>query len=168
MRTAAAAVAALAGLAGPAGGTTPPKPVKPIPPIVLPAPGVATASAAPARAGARPAALTLTLSTELKCGRLGPGVVLVTLPAAVRVPSTLHRSRVRVNGRVPAAVKVTGHVVVLTEPPLKGLTCDVLAPGRLKVVFTRAAAFGNPLEPGRYPIAIRAGAARGIAHLVVS
>jgi hypothetical protein len=165
VRAAAAAVAALAGLLVPAGAAAPPKPIRPIP--ILPV-GTATASAVPATAGARPAALTVTLRLELRCGRLGPGPIVVVLPAAVRVPPALSRADVHVNGGPPASVSLSRHVIGLTVPRVSGITCDVMAPGRLTVAFLSTAGLGNPATPGRYAVSIRAGGSAAVAHLVIS
>jgi hypothetical protein len=168
MRAAAAAAAALAGLLIPAGTTAPPKP-KPISPITIRPIGTATASAAPAKAGARPAQLTVTLRLELQCGRPGSLPIIVVLPAAERVPATLSRNDVRVNGVSPVSVSLSHHVVGVMLPRTSGVvTCNSMAPGTLTVVFLRTAGFGNPVSPGRYRVSIRSGVTSAVAQLLVS
>jgi hypothetical protein len=127
--------------------------------LPLPSDPPATATAA-----VRPDhALELTLRGELR----GRGPVVVTFPAAVRLPACIPREAVLVNGHPPAAVTVTGHVVALTLPRSDGLACDVTAPAALTVVFTPAAGLGNPAAPGRYPIWLRQAGLSAVAHLVV-
>lgn len=169
MRAAAAFVAVCAGLSVPAGLAAPPphKNVKPLPPTLLPALGTATAAAEPATAGARPAVLTVSLRLELQCGRPRVGVVVVTLPAAMRAPAEIEAADVLVGGRTPLALHRHGRVFTLMLRPTVGMTCDVLAPGNLTVVFARGAALGNPVRSGSYPVVIRAGSTRAVAHLVV-
>lgn len=168
MRAAAAAVAALAGLLAPAGAAAPPRPVKPISPITIRPIGTATASAVPARAGARPAKLSVSLRLEFQCGRPASLPIIVVLPAAERMPTALSRTDVLVNGRPPAAVSVTGHVVGLTLPRTSGITCYSMAPGTLAVVFLPTAGLGNPAAPGTYAVSIRSGGTSAVAHLIVS
>jgi hypothetical protein len=168
MRVAAAAVAALAGLLVPAGAAAPPKPVRPISPITIHPIGAATASAAPARAGARPAQLTVTLRLEFQCGRPASLPIIVVLPGAERMPAALSRADVLVNGRPPAAVSLAGHVVGLTLPRTSGITCYAMAPGTLAVVFLPTAGLGNPAAPGAYAVSIRSGGTSAVAHLIVS
>jgi hypothetical protein len=119
-------------------------------------------------AGARPVELTLTLRLELKCGRPMSGPIIVVLPAAARVPASIPRAAVRLNGRPPSGMSVSHHVVGLALPRTTGLSCDVIAPGTLTVVFMRAAGVGNPAAPGTYPVSLRAGGTTAIAKLIVS
>lgn len=165
MRRLAVLLAVLAGGTVPALAASPPKPKLP---VQLPLTGSATAVAAPDTAGARPVTLTLKVRYLMQCGRPGPGPVVVSLPTAVRVARTLPRSAVLVDGKPPASASVTGHVIVLTLPPQHGITCMVIAPGTLTVVFTRAAALGNPAAAGSYPIAVRIGARAFTPHLAVT
>jgi len=165
MRGVTAFVAVLAGLAVPAARGAPPTPV---PPVTLPAGGVATATAVPATAGARPVKLTLTLRYEMQCGRPGPGPVVVSLPAAERVPHTLARRDVSLGGKPPVRASISGHVVVLTLPPQRGIICDVIGPGILTIAFAPAAGLGNPSAAGSYAIAVRVGARAFVAHLAVA
>jgi hypothetical protein len=165
MRRLAVLLAVLAGGTVPALAASPPKPAPPVP---LPRTGSATAVAAPATAGARPVTLTLKLRYEMQCGRPGAGPLVVSLPAAEHVPHALARSTVVLDGKPPASVSVTGHVVVLTLPPQQGVTCMVIGPGTLTVVFTRAAGLGNPAAAGSYPIAARIGAHTFTPHLAVT
>ncbi|MGD0714222.1 MAG: hypothetical protein ABSB24_08575 [Gaiellaceae bacterium] len=165
MRRLAVLLAVLAGGTVPALAASPPKPKLPVP---LPLTGSATAVAAPTTAGARPVALTLKLRYEMQCGRPGPGPLVVSLPAAERVPHTIVRGSVLVDGKPPASASVTGHVIVLTLPPQRGVICMVIGPGTLTAVFTRAAGLGNPAVAGSYPIAVRIGARAFTPHLTVT
>ena len=165
MRGVAALAAVLAGIAVPAAVGAPPKP---LPPVTLPTGGSATAVAVPATAGARPVKLTLTLRFEMQCGRPGPGPVVVSLPAAERVPHTIARHAVTLGGKPPLRASISGHVVVLTLPPQKGVICDVIGPGTLTVAFAPAAGLGNPPSAGSYAVAVRVGARAFVAHLAVT
>lgn len=153
----AAAVAALAG-AGTAGA--------------LVGPGLAhaaTVTLSSNRAGADPVALTLELEYEMQCGYPGPGPVLITLPAAERLPGTLARTSVRVDGRPAVAVSVTGHTVSVGLAPEPRIMCDVIGPGRLTVLFTSAAHLGNPSRPETYVVeATRGGASFSAGFALVA
>jgi hypothetical protein len=127
----------------------------------------ASAVASPARAGARPAVLALTMHYEMQCGRPGPGPVVVALPAAERVPRAIARAGVLVDGRAPRSVGVSGHTVTIGLVPPKGITCMVIGPGTLAVSFTRAAGLGNPAEAGSYRIGVRVGARAFTPRLAV-
>jgi hypothetical protein len=158
-------VAALAGMLVPAGVAAPPK-VQPIAPIAIRPVGSLVARAAPSERGARPAALRLVLRTELQCGRLGGGPIVVVLPAAERMPAALHVGDVRVNGSALDA-SLTGHVVSIALPKTIGPTCDSIAPGTVSVVFTKAANLGNPVAAGTYPVSLRVRGSLAVAPFVV-
>lgn len=144
----AAALAGLlaAGAAGSAADGTPP---------VMPLPHTLTAVALPARAGARPMQLTLTERAELQCGRVGPGPIVVTLPAGERWPATIPAAAVSVNGTAPTAVTRDGRAVALTMPRPGGVICDVIGPGTVTVRFRRSALLGNPGKPGLYTVTLK-------------
>jgi hypothetical protein len=164
MRASAAFAAAVAAILTPAATGAPQQPISPI----VGGLGAATASAAPGRAGARPVKLTLTIEVELQCGRLQHGPVLVSLPWAMHLGASLARTAVLLDGKPPAAVRLAGHSIDISVPPTTGIVCDVMSPGKVTIVFTRAAGFGNPPAAGRYAVTIRAGRTSGTAHLVVS
>jgi hypothetical protein len=94
--------------------------------------------------------------------------VIVVLPAAERVPAAIGAADVLVNGGTPKGVVLTGHVVSITLPRTSGFTCDVIGPGTVTVVFTRAANLGNPATPGTYAVSLRAGRNSATARLIVS
>ena len=160
-------MAAFAGLFVPAGAATPPQPT-PIDPVKLPSSAIATAAAEPATAGAQDVRLTITLRTELQCGRPRGASVIVVLPQAMTVPTALAHAHVLVGGHSPKRVAVSDHVVSIALAPTSGVTCFVLAPGRITVEFEPAAGLGNPHAPGRYRVSIRNGGASGVAQLTVS
>lgn len=166
MRAVAAAVAALAGILVPAGAAAPPK-VQPIAPITILPIGTLVAQAVPAQSGARPAGLRLSLRTELQCGRLSGGPVIVVFPAAERMPASLQAGDVLVNGKALNA-SLSGHVASIALPKTTGLTCDVIGPGTVSVVFTKAASLGNPLTPGTYHVSLRVRGKIAVAPFVVS
>jgi hypothetical protein len=126
--------------------------------------GGATVSVSSARAGARPVALTITIATELRCGRLNSPSVVVRLPTAARVPARVARTAVRVGGAVAARVSVTGHTLTVGLPH-SGPNCNTIAPGVVRVVITRAANVGNPPSAGRYVVVVSAGVERWSAVL---
>lgn len=134
------------GAAGSAADGTPP---------VMPLPHTLTAVAQPARAGARPMQLTLTERAELQCGRVGPGPVIVTLPAGERMPATIPAAAVSVNGTAPTAVERAGRAVTLTLPRPGGVICDVIGPGTVTIRFRRSALLGNPGKPGLYTVTLK-------------
>jgi hypothetical protein len=137
-------------------------------PTPLPRAGSALVASVPASAGARRVTLKLTMRYEMQCGWPGAGPLVVSLPTAMRVvPHTITRAVVRLDGRPPATVSVTGHVIVFTLPPRRGVTCMEIGPGALTVVFAPAAGIGNPARPGTYPIAVRIGAHSFTARLRV-
>lgn len=122
--------------------------------------------ATPATAGAR-AALTLTMHYEMQCGKPGPGPVVVTLPAAERVPHAITRATVLVDAKAPRAVSVSGHAVTIALVLPHGITCMEIGPGTLTISFTRAAGLGNPAAAGSYPVGIRVGTRTFAPHFAV-
>jgi hypothetical protein len=168
MRTSVAAVAVAAAVLVPAAGAQSPQPITPIQVGGTGSAAVVTAVAEPASAAAKPVRLTLTLTAELQCGRIRAASVVVTLPNAMRMTAAIAGSAVTLNGKAPASTSVTGHVVTLKVAPPSGISCDVIGPGKIRVVFGTGAGLGNPMRAGTYAVAIRAGAASGTAHLQIS
>lgn len=166
MRAVAATVAALAGILVPAGAAAPPK-VQPIAPITILPVGTMVAQAVPAQSGARPAGLRLSLRTELQCGRLSGGPIIVGFPAAERMPASLQAGDVLVNGKALNA-SLMGRVVSIALAKTTGVTCDVIGPGTVSVVFTKAANLGNPLAPGTYHVSLRVRGKTAVAPFVVA
>lgn len=119
------------------------------------------------RAGARPVALTLKLTYEMQCGYPGPGPVLIDFPKQERVPGVLASSRVLVDGHRARAVGVSGHTVSVGLAPPPQIMCDVIGPGRLTILFTRAAGFGNPVRAGRYTITATRGTSAFSARFTI-
>jgi len=148
MRALVAALLVAAGVAVPAGAAAPP--------VHIPGAGSLTAQATPSRAGARPAQLQLSVRAELQCGRVGPAPIVVTLPAAERLPGALAAASVRVNGAAPTRVVVRGKVVTISPPVQPKIICDVIGPGTIKVVFMPAARLGNPVRAGAYRVTMHA------------
>src|SRR5579884_178355 len=116
-----------------------------------------TATASPARAGAAPMALTVKLHYEMVCGRPGRGPLVVTLPRAIRVPATIARSAVRLQGKAPASVAVAGHVVTIGVPAPTGISCFSITMGTLTTTFAPTARLGAPVRAGTYPVLARIG-----------
>jgi hypothetical protein len=113
--------------------------------------GDAAAVATPQAAAARPAGLKVSLSLELRCAKPGPAAIVVSLPRAWRVPTTVVQTAVWIDTVHPKSVDVSGHTLTL-EPVTPIGTCTVIAPGTIKLRFTRAANLGNPRSAGRYTV----------------
>jgi hypothetical protein len=125
----------------------------------------AVAVASPASRAARPAALKLLLRYEMLCAQPGRGPVLVTLPAAFRVPAKIRPAAVLVNGKAAPSLRVNGHVVTVGLPLNSNVICRSFVPGVLWIDFTRAARLGNPPRSGIYAIHARIGSHSFVARL---
>jgi len=101
--------------------------------------------------GARPAALTVSLSLELRCGKPGPTPIVIALPRAWRLPGAVATKAVWVNKAHPKSVDVSGHTLTVASK-VAHETCMVIGPGTIKLRFTRAAKLGNPRRTGRYTV----------------
>jgi hypothetical protein len=101
--------------------------------------------------------LTLVARYEMRCNTPGPGTLVVVLPAKEKQPRRIAASAVTLDGRSAPAVKTRLHTVSITLPGPHGITCNVMAPGKLTVVFKPAAGLGNPAAPGVYPLTVRKG-----------
>jgi hypothetical protein len=113
--------------------------------------GGATAAATPQSAGVKPARLKVSLTLELQCAKPGPTPIVVSLPRAWRVPKTVAGTAVLIDNVHPKNVDVSNHTLTIQPVVPKG-TCTVLAPGTIKLRFTRAAKLGNPRRAGRYRV----------------
>jgi len=83
----------------------------------------------------------------------------VRLPAAERVPTTVPARSVLVAGVPSRGVSVDGRTLTVQVPRPMGVMCAVMGPGTAKIVLTRAAGLGNPIQAGSYRISLtRAGA----------
>jgi hypothetical protein len=116
-----------------------------------------TATLSSAHAGARPVVLTLAVRTELQCGRLNGGALVVHLPVQERVPATIAAAAVLVGGKPSGAVAVAGHTLTVSIPRPRGMMCDVIGPGTVTLVLTRLANLGNPKNAGTYPLVVSRG-----------
>lgn len=114
--------------------------------------GVAVSDSS-SRPGARPVQLSLTFRTMLQCGSAA-GVWNVTLPAAAHVPSSVDAGAVLVNRRAASKVAVDANRISVTVARSGGILCDIVAPGKVTLVFTRSAALGNPAHAGRYGLTV--------------
>ena len=108
-------------------------------------------------AGATPVAVDLDAGLKLQCGWPGPRVEVV-FPAAERMPAQIAPAAVLVDGKHPAGVTGSGRTISISIARPGGVMCDVIGPGRVHLVFTRAAHLGNPVRAGRYRLVIRHGA----------
>ena len=117
-----------------------------------------TAALSTSAAGAKPVAITISLRTELQCGRLVGGSLVVTFPRKMRVPASINATSVLVGSRAAKSVTVASRVVTVAVPLPRGMICASIAPGVAKVTFLRAAGLGNPKSPGAYTLTVRRGA----------
>ena len=127
-----------------------------------------TATLSSAHAGARPVALTLAIRTELQCGRLNGGALVVRLPVQERMPATVAARAVLVGGKPSGAVAVAGHTLTVSIPRPRGMMCDVIGPGTVTLVLTRSANLGNPKHAGTYPLVVARGAQQFKTTLTIS
>jgi len=103
------------------------------------------------KAGAAHVAVTISLRTELQCGRLmGTRALVLTLPARERVPSTIAADAVLIGSKAAGRVSVTGHVITISPAPPRGMLCDSIKVGVAKVSILPAAGLGNPKASGAY------------------
>jgi hypothetical protein len=108
-----------------------------------------TVAATPHAAHAHGIRLTLTLRYVMQCGYPGAGPLVVTFPRAVKLPPQFPPGAVQLAGKSVAAT-VKGRHVTVKVPPHKGLMCNVIGLGSLRLAFTRAAGLANPDHPGSY------------------
>ena len=97
--------------------------------------------------------LTLKLGYEMQCGYPGPGPVVVTFPAAWRLPAKFGATPVLVNGKAAVSASISGHRVTVGLAPEPKIMCDVIGPGTLTIQFTRGDNIGNPLKAGTSVVA---------------
>jgi hypothetical protein len=128
---------------------------------------LATAVLSSNRAGARPVVLTLSLRTELQCGRLMGGALVLKLPAQARLASSIPASAVLVGGKPAGSVVVAGHSLTIAVPRPRGAICDSITFGIAKLTVLRAARLGNPKTPGSYTIRLQHGSATFAATLKI-
>lgn len=109
------------------------------------------------RAGANGVAVTLHVTYEMQCGWPGPGPLVVTFPAAERLPATIAPAHVLLNGRAAPKVTRAGRSMSVAVPARSGMTCMVIGPGKVTIAFTHAAGLGNPRTRGVYPVSVQRG-----------
>jgi hypothetical protein len=126
----------------------------------------AVAIASPATPAAR-TSLKLLLRYEMLCAQPGRGPVLVTMPAALRVPAKIRPTAVLVNGKAAPSVQVKGHTVTVGLPPNSNVICRSFVPGILWISFTSAASLRNPSRAGIYAIRARIGSHSFVARLAI-
>jgi hypothetical protein len=126
----------------------------------------AVAIASPATPAAR-TSLKLLLRYEMLCAQPGRGPVLVTMPAALRVPAKIRPTAVLVNGKAAPSVQVKGHTVTVGLPPNSNVICRSFVPGILWISFTSAASLRNPSRAGIYAIRARVGSNSFVARLAI-
>jgi hypothetical protein len=130
-------------------------------------PAEASVTLSTSKSGARPVTLTLQLRYEMQCAHPGPGPLVITFPAAERLPAQLAASDVLVNGHAATKAERNGHDVSVALPIQHGPLCDVIAPAVLKVVFTRSAGVGNPSAAGTYQLTAHTPRVSGHASMAI-
>lgn len=113
------------------------------------APDSLTVGASSHAAGAHRVRLTLTFRYEMRCNYPGAGPLVVTFPSAVKLPRRFEAGSVMLAGK-PVAAERRRHHVTVTVPRPTGVLCGVVAPGSVKLVFTRNAKLANPMRSGSY------------------
>ena len=108
-----------------------------------------TVTASPQTMGAHAVRINVTLHYEMQCGYAGAGPLVVTFPAAIKLPKRFSADAVQLAGK-PVAATVGGRNVTVTIAPHKGVMCDVIGPGSLVLTFTSAAKLANPAQAGSY------------------
>lgn len=134
---------------------------------------VLLASAAPSSvqlsthlAGARDVAVTLRFETAYVCG-VPRGPVVVTFPAAERVPATMQAASVLVDGKAAGRVSVSGRAASVEAAAPGGVTCHSIRLGTETVAFSPSAHLGNPSRAGRYTVSLRHGSTTSALAFVV-
>jgi hypothetical protein len=107
-------------------------------------------------AAAKPVAITVKLRDEMQCGWPGP-TIAVTFPIAERMPPSVPRQGVLVNGKEPARTTLSGRTVSIGVARPSGVMCDVIGPATATIEFTRTARIGNPKAPGLYLVSVQRG-----------
>lgn len=108
-----------------------------------------TVAASPHVAGARGVRLTLTLQYVMRCANPGPGPLVVTFPAAMKLPKHFAPGAVKLAGK-PVAAEVDGHQLTVTVARYRGIMCDMIGLGSVPLSFARSAKLANPAHAGTY------------------
>ncbi|HEX4520926.1 MAG TPA: hypothetical protein VH063_15200 [Gaiellaceae bacterium] len=117
----------------------------------------ASVAASTYKPGAR-SALTFQMNYLMQCGNPGAGPLVLKLPTAIAIPASLGPSSVLVNGSPAASLKKHGSTLTVGIPQkTAGITCDVVALGKLTVVIPRAAGLHNPKANGIYSFRVTIG-----------
>jgi hypothetical protein len=129
------------------------------PSMPSPTPLASSASLVPSssRAGARPVSLTLKLHYEMQCGNPGSGSLVVVLPSRMRLPTRFQANVASLDGKRIAMTRGTGASLRVVLPPPPQVMCDLIGPGTLTLLVTKAADIGNPVAAGTYAVSARAG-----------
>lgn len=115
--------------------------------------GAATAAVSTSKAGAKQVTLTVSLHTELQCGRLpGSAALVLTLPAKAHVATSVPASAVLIGGKAARRVVVSGHTLTISPAAPRGMLCDSIRMGVAKIVVLPAAGLGNPKAAGTYSV----------------
>ena len=108
--------------------------------------------------------LAVTLHYEMQCGY--PGEDPLVLHLAGRLPATVARTAVLVDGKPATRVYPDGKIVKIAMRPRPQIMCDSITEGTLTVIFTAAAHLTN-LAAGRYTLLAEKGKLRFSAPFVV-
>ena len=108
-----------------------------------------TVAASPHVAGARGVRLALTLQYVMRCSNPGPGPLVVSFPAAMKLPKHFAPGAVKLAGK-PVAADVDRHQLTVTVARYRGIMCDMMGVGSVTLSFARSAKLANPAQPGSY------------------
>jgi hypothetical protein len=125
-----------------------------------------TVAASPHAARAHGVRLTVTLRYLMQCGYAGAGPLVVTFPSALKLPSQFASGSVKLAAK-PVPARLNGHQVTVAVPPPDGVLCNTMAPGSVKLVFTRKARLANPTRAGSYPFSATHGPHSFTAKLAI-
>lgn len=127
--------------------------------------GGATAVLSNSSPGARNVGLTIVLRVdELQCGRLRARSLTLTLPRAMQVPSSIPVGAGRVSGQRVTAVRAHSGTILLSLGYPKGVICDSIGPGTVRIQLAPAAGLGNPVRAGTYSFAVTAQPSGDVWH----
>lgn len=69
----------------------------------------------------------------------------------------MHASAIAVQGKPPSSVKLANRTLSITVARPTGVMCNVIGPGTVKILVSRAAQLGNPATAGTYKLAVHYG-----------
>jgi hypothetical protein len=135
------------------------------PAVPQPSAAVSTSST---RAGAKPVALTVTLTLPTRCGDPGKTPLILTLPRAMARPTFVAPASVLLNGRQADSVQTKGQQLVISMKQPGFIRCSVVGVSTLTITIARRAGLGNPKAPGIYSFPVSIGVMHGTPKLRIT